>query len=99
MTPPKIIQLGGVIQARNRDNPQRGRVYDPKGIAPTIYCMGGGNQQPLILIQDEETDNHSVEPARPRKCSTNLERGVCPTIGTTDLSLPKLICISEQKKQ
>ena len=37
----KIIQIGNWTQGAKRDNPQRGRVYDPSGIAPTLNCMGG----------------------------------------------------------
>ena len=34
-----------------------GNVYGINGIAPTINCVGGGNREPLILINDEqETD-------------------------------------------
>lgn len=40
----KIIQVGNWTQNAKRDNPQRGRVYDPRGIAPTLNCMGGVKQ-------------------------------------------------------
>lgn len=32
----KIIQIGNFVETGNRDNPQRGRVYDTDGISPTI---------------------------------------------------------------
>lgn len=37
----KIIQVGNWTQGAKRENPQRGRVYDPSGIAPSLTCMGG----------------------------------------------------------
>lgn len=39
-------------------NPQRGRVYDPSGIAPAVYCYSGGGLQPKIIVYDE-TDYES----------------------------------------
>ena len=37
-----------------RENPNRNRVYDPHGIAPTVYNYAcGGQQQPLIPIVTE----------------------------------------------
>ena len=37
-----------------RENPNRNRVYDQHGIAPTVYNFaGGGNLQPLIPIVTE----------------------------------------------
>ena len=48
----KVIQVGNVANQieSSRDNPQRGRVYSTSGIAPTIYCYGGGNLEPHILV-------------------------------------------------
>lgn len=48
----KILQIGNWTQNASRDNPQRGRVYDPRGIAPALTCMGGGNLQPFIIVRD-----------------------------------------------
>lgn len=45
----KIIQTKK-LKAK-RDNPNRYRVYDPKGIAPCLNTMGGGGQQPMIEIK------------------------------------------------
>lgn len=42
----QIGRLGG----KNRENPQRFRVYDPNGAAPTLNCMGGGNLEPYTVI-------------------------------------------------
>lgn len=43
-----ILEVGNLVIGGNFDNPQRGRVYSPKGIAPAIYTYGGGKfQTPL----------------------------------------------------
>ena len=52
----KIIQVGNWTQGAKRENPQRGRVYDPSGIAPSLTCMGGGNLQPLIIVCNEQVE-------------------------------------------
>ena len=45
----KIIQIGNVFKTAF-NNPQRGRVYSVKGLAPTIDTfVGGGNRQPKII--------------------------------------------------
>lgn len=52
MTKIKVIQIGNLIRTKNRDNPQRGRVYSVYGISPTIYMYGGGGQQPLLVEKE-----------------------------------------------
>ena len=44
----KIIQIGNVYQTQF-DNPNRGRVYSVKGLAPTINTCGGGGAEPMLL--------------------------------------------------
>lgn len=36
-------------KCNHRNNPNRHRVYDESGIAPTLNCMGGGGLQPCIV--------------------------------------------------
>ena len=36
-----IMFLGNIYPTKTRKNPNQGRVYDPKGIAPTLNCKGG----------------------------------------------------------
>jgi DNA (cytosine-5)-methyltransferase 1 len=55
----KIIQVGNWTQGAKRENPQRGRVYDPSGIAPSLTCMGGGNLQPFIIVRNEHIELES----------------------------------------
>ena len=50
MSENKIIQLGNVMPTATRENPNQGRIYDTKGIAPTITDVsGGGGRQPMIV--------------------------------------------------
>jgi hypothetical protein len=45
-----IRQLFNLTEARFA-NPQRGRVYSPYGIAPTLNGIGrGGNLEPKVVI-------------------------------------------------
>lgn len=48
----QIIQVGNCKPTRTRKNPNQGRIYNPKGIAPTIQCYGGGNREPHIIVPD-----------------------------------------------
>lgn len=43
-----IRQIGNVIDT-GRDNPSAGRVYDQKGLSPTLGAMQGGHRQPMIV--------------------------------------------------
>ena len=37
-----VMNVGNIYKAiKNFDNPQEGRVYHPKGVAPTIRYKGG----------------------------------------------------------
>lgn len=31
-----------------------GMIYSPKGLCPTINCMGGGNREPMIAVYETE---------------------------------------------
>lgn len=46
----KIIWFGNVMPTKTRRNPNQGRVYDSKGLAPTLTNLaGGGNLQPMVV--------------------------------------------------
>lgn len=48
-----IRELFNLVDAKF-ENPQRGRVYSPYGIAPTLNGIGrGGNLEPKIMIYDD----------------------------------------------
>jgi len=48
------IQLKGGKWDKTHE--QSGRVYNVNGISPTIHTMGGGNQEPKIAINSNETE-------------------------------------------
>ena len=37
----KIIRLGGLYDTEKRLK-DRGAIFDPKGLSPTLNCVGGG---------------------------------------------------------
>ena len=48
----KVMNVGNTEKARKKfDDPQDGRVYHPKGVAPTIRHKGGGKYLVLICIK------------------------------------------------
>lgn len=55
----RVIQLGGIANqiTSTRDNPQRYRVYDIKGIAPTLHCARGGGLNPYIIVRNSNDNN------------------------------------------
>ena len=47
-----VMNVGNTVKERkNFDDPQEGRVYHPKGVAPTIRSCGGGNYLVLICVK------------------------------------------------
>lgn len=51
----EIIQLCNICEKENgRKNPQPGRVYDIREIAPTLNTMQGGHRVPYILLKEEK---------------------------------------------
>lgn len=46
-----VKQIGRDGTATNRDNPNQYRVYDTKGICPTLNTMGGGGREPMIPVE------------------------------------------------
>lgn len=46
---PAVKQIGNCCPTKTRDNPNQGRIYDSKGLAPCLNQMGGGNRQPFII--------------------------------------------------
>lgn len=50
----KIIQLANIMPTATRENPNQGRIYDIRGIAPTITDVsGGGGRQPMIVTRNQ----------------------------------------------
>ena len=50
-TQPKVRQIGNISNSQSfNGNPQVGRVYDIRGISPTLNTMQGGGREPKIAI-------------------------------------------------
>lgn len=49
----KVIQIGNLSKPRRYQNPSRNRLYSVLGISPTINCCGGGQTEPLVLLEYE----------------------------------------------
>lgn len=46
-----IVRLGNLLKTESfGGNPQRGRVYSPHGLSPTLTCVKGGGIEPKILL-------------------------------------------------
>lgn len=67
-----IEQIGRLGNA-NRDNPNRYRVYDSEGLAPTIGKMDGGGLQPHIQIWGYTSDRKINQRNRILKVCVNEE--------------------------
>lgn len=48
-----LKQVGQMYGTDREPNPQAGRVYDPKGISPTLDSMQGGNRMPKIIMPEK----------------------------------------------
>lgn len=69
----RIRQIGNLFK-RKRKNPNEGRVYDPRGLAPALGCMGGGNRMPFILqVYEQDSYTDAINPAR----EISPRKGVC----------------------
>lgn len=53
-----IIQVGNLYPDTPRfKNRTMGRVYDPKGLCPTISTNGGGGREPIIVVYEDRPNN------------------------------------------
>ena len=49
----QVKQIGNTVKTDSfGGNPQRGRVYDDRGLAPTLNTMQGGGLEPKVLIKN-----------------------------------------------
>lgn len=48
----EILFVGNVCPTRTRENPNQGRVYDPRGLCPCLNC-GGGRESATIYHREE----------------------------------------------
>ena len=64
--PPKILQVGNIVKTGQFDNPQRGRIYDPDGLAPTLNTCSGGGLEPKFI--DRSYVEVRIRKLTPREC-------------------------------
>lgn len=58
-----VVQVGNIVETDSfGGNPERGRVYDDKGISPCLSTMQGGGLEPKIK------DNYRIRRLTPREC-------------------------------
>lgn len=81
---PVICQVGNIVDNPNRDS-QRGRIYDPSGLAPTLNTVGGGGLEAKIVI-DGTIGPHETDRI------TNKD-GMVQTLKATDYKNPPKIVI------
>lgn len=55
----RVIQVGNFVNTGNWDNPQRGRVYSPEGIAPTVNTGSGGGHTAQIIVRGDSDERTS----------------------------------------
>lgn len=68
----KIRQLGNLVES-GRKNPNRGRLYDTRGIAPTVYNFAIGGGHGIFVLETKECEMFFKErKTKLRKCK-NLE--------------------------
>lgn len=54
MKKPRVMELGNIVHTGNWDNPQRGRIYSPEGVAPCCNTVGGGLETKILEIVFQE---------------------------------------------
>ena len=81
---PVICQVGNIVDNPNRDS-QRGRIYDPSGLAPTLNTVGDGNLEPKITI-DGTIGPHETD-------RITGKDGMVQTLKATDYKNPPKIVI------
>ena len=64
--PPKILQVGNIVQTGQFGNPQRGRIYDPDGLAPTLNTCSGDGLEPKFV--DRSCVDVRIRKLTPREC-------------------------------
>ena len=50
----RVVELFNIVDDTNIGfkNPQRGRVYDVRGICPALNTCGGGGLEPKIVVYE-----------------------------------------------
>ncbi|WP_426429092.1 DNA (cytosine-5-)-methyltransferase [Staphylococcus equorum] len=85
----KIKQIGNIVNNKETfgGNPQRGRVYDSKGISPALNCMRGGGLEPKVAVVGNTSatgyKSHDIHDVN----------GIIPTLAARDYKGPKQVAI------
>lgn len=88
---PFLCQVGNIVDNPNRDC-QRGRIYDPTGLAPTLNTVGGGNLEPKIVIDGLTRDTQK------QKARVFNPSGLAASLIATDYKEPPQISVIGQLK-
>ena len=88
---PGIIQVGNIVDNPNRDS-QRGRIYDPSGLAPTLNTVGGGGLEAKIVIDGLTRDTQK------QKARVFNPSGLAASLIATDYKEPPQISVIGQLK-
>ena len=88
---PSIIQVGNIVDNPNRDS-QRGRIYDPSGLAPTLNTVGGGGLEAKIVIDGLTRDTQK------QKARVFNPSGLAASLIATDYKEPPQISVIGQLK-
>ena len=88
---PSIIQVGNIVDNPNRDS-QRGRIYDPSDLAPTLNTVGGGGLEAKIVIDGLTRD---MQKQRARVFNPS---GLAASLISTDYKKPPQISVIGQLK-
>ena len=59
------MQVDNIVDTGNFDNPQRGRIYSPDGLAPALNTMQGGGREPKFI---ENKVEYRIRKLTPREC-------------------------------
>ena len=88
---PVICQVGNIVDNPNRDS-QRGRIYDPSGLAPTLNTVGGGGLEAKIVIDGLTRDTQK------QKARVFNPSGLAASLIATDYKEPPQISVIGQLK-
>ena len=90
----EIIQIGNIVENTETfgGNPQRGRIYNPKGINPTLTRMHSGSEPKIVVVGNTSNTGH-------RSQDVHDVKGIIPTIAARDYKGPKQIAVREATKK
>lgn len=88
---PGIMQVGNIVDNPNRDS-QRGRIYDPSGLAPTLNTVSGGGLEAKIVIDGLTRDTQK------QKARVFNPSGLAASLIATDYKEPPQISVIGQLK-